>query len=221
MNIENVKEYTKIYIDSLQYENGSLFRDEIYRNEKLKKVDEAKNLFQCMYTINKANRFDYLNFLYKQEAITEQECADIVYSIWTMQERFHNCGIAKTKLIKFMKMANKEISLPDNIEQLSDDDMITVYRGVRVNDYKGLSWTTDKLRAEWFAKRFGIDGEKGYVFVGQIKKKDIIAFFDNRNESEVVCDYRKVVDIQCEEIILNSYGTNTFSQCVEKSIVEM
>ena len=99
-------------------------------------------------------------------------------------------------------MAGKEISLPDNLEQLSDDDMITVYRGVRVNNYKGLSWTTDKQCAEWFAKRFGISEEKSYVFTGQIKKKDIIAFFDNRNEEEIVCDYRKVKDIRCEEIIL-------------------
>ena len=120
-----------------------------------------------------------------------------------------------------MKIADKEISLPDSIEQLSDDDMVTIYRGVRVNNYKGLSWTIDKQRAEWFAKRFGINGEKGYVFTGLIKKKDIIAFFDSRNEEEVVCDYRKIKDIQCEEIILSSVESSTLSKYAEQSIVEM
>ena len=200
MDFESVKEYTKIYIDSLLY--NTPFCDEAYRQDQLAKIDDAKNLFRCIYIINKGNRFNYLNFLHKYEVITDQECADMVYSIWTMQERFHDCGMAKTKLIRFMKMANKERSLPDNIEQLSDDDMVTIYRGVRVNNYKGLSWTTDQQRAEWLAKRFGISGEKGYVFTGQIKKKDIIAFVDSRNEDEIVCDYRKVKDIQCEEIVL-------------------
>lgn len=219
MEIERVKEYTKIYIDSLLY--STPFHDEAYRQDQLAKVDDAKNLFRCMYIINKGNRFDYLNFLHKYEVITDQECADMVYSIWTMQERFHECGMAKTKLIRFMKMADKKISLPDDIEQLSDDDMVTIYRGVRVNNYKGLSWTIDKQLAEWFAKRFGVNGEKGYVFTGQIKKKDIIAFFDSRNEEEVVCDYRKIKDIRCEEILLNIDESNDFNAYVEKSIVEM
>lgn len=219
MDFESVKEYTKIYIDSLLY--NTPFRDEAYRQDQLAKIDDAKNLFRCMYIINKGNRFDYLNFLHKYEVITDQECADMVYSIWTMQERFHDCGMGKTKLIRFMKMADKEISLPVNIEQLSDDDMVTIYRGVRVNNCKGLSWTTDKQRAEWFAKRFGISGEKGYVFTGQIKKKDIIAFFDSRNEEEIVCDYRKVKDILCEEIILSSGESNALSKYAEQSIVVM
>ena len=219
MDFERVKKYTKIYIDSLLY--NTPFRDEAYRQDQLAKIDDAKNLFQCIHIINKGNRCDYLNFLHKYEVITDQECADMVYSIWTMQERFYECGMAKTKLIRFMKIADKEISLPDSIEQLSDDDMVTIYRGVRVNNYKGLSWTIDKQRAEWFAKRFGINGEKGYVFTGLINKKDIIAFFDSRNEEEVVCDYRKIKDIQCEEIILSSVESSTLSKYAEQSIVEM
>lgn len=200
MNIEEVKEYTKMYLSYLLCDN--FLYDEEDRQRRYERLSKAEKLSHCVSTINKGNRFAYLDYLYKLGAITDQECADEVYSIWTMQEKFHDCGIAKTKLIRFMKMADKEINLPDNIEQLSDDDMVTIYRGVRVNNYKGLSWTINKQRAEWFAKRFGINGEKGYVFTGQIKKKDIIAFFDSRNEEEAVCDYRKVKDIQCEEIIV-------------------
>ena len=66
---------------------------------------------------------------------------------------------------------------------------------------KGLSWTLSKNTAEWFAKRhlFGKKGY-GYLFYGEIKRKDIIALFDCRNEREVVCDYRKVRNIQRETI---------------------
>lgn len=217
MNIDTVKEYTKIYIDSLLY--NTPFRDETYRQDQLAKIDNAKNLFRCMHIINKGNRFDYLNFLHKYEVITDQECADMVYFIWTLQERFHECGMAKTKLIRFMKMADKEISLPDSIEKLSDDDMVTIYRGVGVNSYKGLSWTTDKNVAEWFAKRFKTDGDKGYVFTGRVHKKDIIGLFNSRNEQEVVCDYRKVKDIQCEEIIICDSSNSQFNKYIKKTIM--
>lgn len=199
MDIEKIREYTKIYIDSLQY--GNAFRDEAYINRQIERIARAEKLEQYINAINKGNRFDFLNFLHKYNVITDQECADALYSIWTMQERFYDCGMAKTKMIKFMKMVEKSLVLPDDIDKLSDDSMITIYRGVKENDCKGLSWTTDKNTAIWFAKRFSYDVDKCYVFTGQLKKKDIIAFFDCRNESEIVCDYRKIKDIQCEEIL--------------------
>lgn len=217
MNIDEIKEYTKMYLSYLPYD--SFMYDEEDRQRRYDRLSKAEKLSHCISVIKKGNRFDYLNYLLKLGAITDKECADMIYDIWTMQERFHNCGMSKIKLIKFMRIADKVISLPDSIEQLSDDDMVTIYRGVRVNDYKGLSWTVDKSKAEWFAKRFGINEEKGYVFTGQIKKKDIIAFFDNRNEEEVVCDYRKVKDIQCEEVVVCDSPESKFDKYVKDTIM--
>lgn len=203
MDIETIKEYTKIYIDSLSYTKGSIFCDDTYKQyqlEKLSKLNSTKTIFSYLNVINKGNRFDFLNFLYKYNVITDQECADTLYSIWTMQERFYDCGMAKTKMIKFMKMAEKSLVLPDDIDKLSDDSVITIYRGVKENDYKGLSWTIDKNTAIWFAKRFS--NVDCYVFTGQLKKKDIIAYFNNRDEAEIVCDYRKIKHISCEKVQL-------------------
>ena len=202
MDIDAIKEYTKIYVDSLRYDNA--FYDETYRNRQIERIARAGKLEQCMNAVNKGNRFDFLNFLHKYGIITDQECADTVYSIWTTQERFYNCGMAKTKMIKFMKMAEKTLVLPEDIAKLPDDSMITIYRGVKENDYKGLSWTTNKNTAEWFARRFSHNVDKVYLFSGQLKKKDIIAFFDCRNENEVVCDYRKIKNIKCQEIFAKS-----------------
>lgn len=200
MDIETVKEYTRFYVDSLMYDKS--FYDETYSNRQIVRIARAEKLEQCLNAVNKGNRFDFLNFLHKCGVITDQECADTVYSIWTMQDKFYNCGMAKTKMIKFMKMAEKTLVLPEDIARLSDDSMITVYRGVKENNYKGLSWTIDRNIATWFAKRFSYNVNKVYLFSGHLKKKDIIAFFDCRNESEIVCDYRKVKDIRCEEILL-------------------
>ena len=101
-----------------------------------------------------------------------------------------------------MRIAAKSTLLQSDIDGLSNDNMVTIYRGVDVNNYKGLSWTTDKDIAEWFAKRFVTNGDKCYVFTGKINKKEILTVFNCRNEKEVVCDYRKIKDIQCEEIMV-------------------
>ena len=91
---------------------------------------------------------------------------------------------------------------------------------IKVNNYRGLSWTIDKSVAEWFARRFGHDGDKCYVFTGTINKKDIFALFSSRNEKEVVCDYRKIKNIQCEEIIITDNPESQFDKHIEMCITE-
>lgn len=200
MDIEKIKNASCIYISSLEYD--SFYYEEDENQRRLERINKADRFSQCLSAINKGNRFDYLNWLHKEDLITDQECADAVYSIWTMQERFYHCGMCKEKLIKMMKLAEKSPLHQTDIDKLSDNNKVTIYRGVKVNNYRGLSWTVDKSVAEWFARRFGHNGDKCYVFTGTINKKDILALFSNRNEKEVVCDYRKIKNIQCEEIII-------------------
>lgn len=213
MNLEDIKSFTEFYISSLTY-------DEEDEQRRLQRLSKADTLSKCVSVINKGNRFDYLNWLNKESLITDQECADIVYSIWTIQESFHNCGMSKTKMIKFMKLAYKSPLLQSDIDDLSDTDMVTIYRGVKVDDHRGLSWTTDRSVAEWFAKRFGHNGDKCYVFTGKIRKEDIITIFNSRNENEVVCNYRKIKNIQCEEIIIDDKLESKFDKHI-KNIVMM
>ena len=73
----------------------------------------------------------------------------------------------------------------------------------------------DKNVAEWFARRFGHNGDKCYIFTGIINKKDILALFNSRNEKEVVCDYRKIKNIQCEEIIITDNPESQFDKHIE------
>ena len=66
------------------------------------------------------------------------------------------------------------------------ENPVTVYRGVtpyNAKNIKALSRTLDRDTAEWFAHRFG---EEGAVYKAQIPKEHILAYFNGRNESEVV-----------------------------------
>lgn len=218
MDIERIKSASCIYISSLGYDESYYQEDE--EQTRLERVNKADTLSQCLCAINKGNRFDYLNWLHKGDLITDQECADAVYSIWTMQERFYRCGMSKEKLIKMMKLAEKSPLLQSDIDDLSDNNTVTIYRGVKENNYRGLSWTIDKSVAEWFARRFGHNGDKCYVFIGTINKKDILALFSSRNEKEVVCDYREIKNIQCEEIIINDNPHSRYDKHIEMCIKE-
>ena len=213
MDIEKIKNASCIYISSLEYDSFYYEKDE--KQRRLDWIKKADRFSQCLSAINKGNRFDYLNWLHKGDLITDQECADAVYSIWTMQERFYRCGMSKEKLVKMIKLAEKSPLLQSDIDDLSDQNIITIYRGVKVNNYRGLSWTVDKSVAEWFARRFGHDGDKCYVFTGTINKKDIIALFSSRNEKEVVCDYRKIKNILCKEIVIADNPESKFDKHIE------
>lgn len=216
MDIETIKNASCIYISSLEYDSFYYEKDE--KQRRLGWIEKADRFSQCLNAVNKGNRFDYLDWLHKSKMITDQECADAVYSIWTMQENFYRCGMCKEKLIKMMKMAEKSLLLQSDIDDLSDENTVTIYRGVKVNNYRGLSWTVDKSVAEWFARRFRYDGDKCYVFTGRISKKDILALFNSRNEKEVVCDYRKIKNIQCEEILITDNPKSQFDKHIEMCI---
>lgn len=100
-----------------------------------------------------------------------------------------NCSIKE--LITWFKRCSKDIlreqedfevynSLPDEFE---------VYRGVsRGRNPRGLSWTRNLEKAKWFAHRFDSKEEKGYIQKVFIRKENVLAYFNTRNEDETVVD---------------------------------
>lgn len=79
------------------------------------------------------------------------------------------------------------------LDALADlPDVITVYRGVGLENAKrGLSWTTDRAQAEWFARRnarsaSSFEDAEAVLITGTVKKQDVAAYFLGRGESEVV-----------------------------------
>ncbi len=191
-NFEEIKELTKQYVEYGEKDSG-------YIQYCFERIDSSQNIETILHTIRKGHTLGYLNFLYETKAISEQRLADLLLNRWVMLEKFHNMGISKMRLLKLMKMADKSSGY-GKVKQIPK--IITVYRGVTVNNHKGLSWTTNKGTAEWFAKRFLKSGERGYVFSGQIAREDVIAQFNSRNESEIVCDWKKIKDVKVEEVVV-------------------
>lgn len=86
------------------------------------------------------------------------------------------------------------LPIPKRHELVMDDDerdvlaklpdTVQIYRGyVHRKSRLGLSWTLDRERAKWFARRYSRDG---VVVSGTVPKSNVLAYFDRRGESEIV-----------------------------------
>lgn len=77
----------------------------------------------------------------------------------------------------------------------------TVYRGFHYDGGEdGFSWTLDKQRAIWFAKRLCGPDETPMVATGTVGRKDVIGYMTGRNELEIVALPENVHGIEIEVV---------------------
>lgn len=177
--------------------------EEIEKYEKYKKdfykhmILICESVEEIMHLIRKPYRLFFLKYLLENKTITLKECGNLLAETWSEIEVINNdSNVSKSKVLKYIKNADKNILMNNKEIEIYNNfaDEIIIYRGCKDKKYlKGISWTLDKGKAEWFSKRFVADG---IIYKGKIKKKDIIGYIDNRNEKEVICDYNKIYDIE-------------------------
>ena len=63
---------------------------------------------------------------------------------------------------------------------------IQIYRGVRHPEHDGISWTLSYDRARWFALRWSYGQDEGYVLEAAIPADEVLCYFDDRGEDEVL-----------------------------------
>mgnify|MGYP003294189619 FL=1 len=105
--------------------------------------------------------------------------------------------MSKNRLLSLFKKAEPQFLMDkDEYEAFQNlEDTVTVYRGVtshNAKNIKALSWTLSYDTADWFAHRFGEDGT---VYEAQIDREHIYAYFNRRNEHEVIVDPKYLMDI--------------------------
>lgn len=76
------------------------------------------------------------------------------------------------------------------------DNMIPLYRGIHGEPdtgNPGLSWTTSRERAEWFARRWqGYSDNSCWLLKGSVKSKDVIGPFTQRGEDEIIVPLQNI-----------------------------
>ncbi len=177
----------------------------LFRNQIFKLIDNTKSLTELMLLLNKTWYMLFIKLT--QELMSEQDLGEVLSQGWTLEEYPNrDTNVSKREIIKFFKRADKS-TLMDEEEQCAYKSILskptlTLYRGVGFEGKpNGLSWTIDVDKARWFANRFNAEHPRVYRLVIDTTKykKAILAYFDSRNECEVVVDIYKVKNYELIE----------------------
>lgn len=96
---------------------------------------------------------------------------DMVGAVWVDSENIHETFSAWHRLWSAPMPGREHCMDEEELAELAAlPEEIVVYRGVgHAAARQGLSWTTDKERAEWFANRFsGVRGRRPHVYQGTV-----------------------------------------------------
>lgn len=112
--------------------------------------------------------------------------AELLSHIWTDCEFPHINEDTWRMLFKQIRNSN-HLMTDEELKAYNklDPTLVTVYRGVSIKPYSGISWTLDKDKALWFANRFS-DGDKQFLLTAVVPTEKIIALLNGRGESECI-----------------------------------
>lgn len=164
------------------------------KKEKELRLKRMRNMspMQIAFCVSKPYRMLYLSLAFPY--LTKKERSEIMHEVWISVENINNnVNVSQMEILKMLRKCNpKYLMGQENYEVYENlPDTFTVYRGLQENAQEdGLSWTLSKEVAEWFASRFENDGE---VIKKVIHKTEVIAYFNDREEDEIVLDIKKVL----------------------------
>lgn len=167
-----------------------------WRTYLINYIDKLDDVYRLFMMIEKPYKLLLLRKTYMY--IDSESLGNLIRDIWVSVEYSNNdANMSTNKMLNIMKTVSKLQLMGDaNLDLYNKlPDMVDVYRGVTKHNVKNISksisWTIDLNVAKWFAKRFNLENPEVYHM--QINKKDIVAVFDDRNESEVICSPKHAI----------------------------
>lgn len=128
-----------------------------------------------------------------QDELSDKEYWELLGSIWSDSENLWQYGYMLGWLINSSR-PGREFMMEDNEKKFLDTlpDEFVVYRGHQIRNRMGYSWTLSYWRAKWFAQRF--QQKRQGVVQGTVKKESIVAVLLGRNELEIVCALKNIIN---------------------------
>lgn len=167
---------------------------EALKKEKELRLKRMRNMspMQIAFCVSKPYRMLYLSLAFPY--LTKKERSKIMHEVWISVENINgNINASQMEILKMLRKCNpKYLMGRENYEVYENlPDTFVVYRGLQENAQEdGLSWSLSKNVAEWFAGRFENDGE---IIEKIVHKTEVIAYFNDRDEEEIVLDIKKVL----------------------------
>jgi hypothetical protein len=151
--------------------------------QRLERAEKEKDYHTCVWLHERPHRVDafckYRNFF------SSKEYWSILGAIWTDTEN------AWQSYNIWLMLWSRNI--PDSFECMDEEekeiflnlpDYVQAWRGCMFRNRHGMSWTLNLEKARFFANRYGND--KPLIYEAVIPKSSILAYFNGRNESEIV-----------------------------------
>lgn len=168
-----------------------------YKREQLQKAAEKKDWATYVFWHEKPFKMWALANISQHLSIEQR--SKMLAEIWTLVENCWQCDDYFEWIVSFGIDANAAMDEEERKVWSELPETFTVYRGAQEHNVYGRSWTLEKERAEWFARRFNEDAPM--VLRGKVSKGDPGALFyiNGRNEQEIlVSDPRSVTIIEKE-----------------------
>ena len=173
------------------------------KKESLKKAMDERNWFVVIHVMYE-RPYRLYGFQAIEEHLTDREFWELLGGIWTDSENIYQNEDEWHEYLH-SERPQQEYMMDDDeraaLEKLPTE--FTVWRGFCVDGREfGYSWSIDKDKALWFAKRLCQVGRGDYprLASGTAQKADVIAHFTGRGESEIVILPENLTDLKIEEL---------------------
>ena len=171
-----------------------------WQKQMEKQINQAGSIYEIYYLVNDAYKILFFDSVSK--LLSKEDFSSLLADAWVSSDYANSdLNVSKKQMLLHFKNAEKSTLMTESEKQTFNElaDIIVVYRGLSSNNksnIKALSWTTSFGRAKWFANRWE---DRGVIYAAEIDKKDVYAFFDRKNEDEVIVDYNKLQNIRIIE----------------------
>lgn len=153
-------------------------------------IEKATEPYHIIMLMNKPYYFAFIKFAHYY--MSNKDLAQILSHAWVCVEYSNDDkNLSPIEMIRLLESLPMDLLMTEEDKQLWDKlpDTLMIFRGVtpynEKNVQKALSWTVNPETARWFASRFNSDGS-GKIYCQTVRKSDVLAFFNTRNESEVL-----------------------------------
>jgi hypothetical protein len=172
-----------------------------YREQLIAAAVAEKNWYKVVFLHEKLFLHDA--FREYEASFDDQSYWMILGKIWTQQEQLWPNRKWFLQVFNSPRPERDHLMSPEEHDVFGAlPDMFQIYRGFIGKRGEGLSWSLDRAKAEWFARRFSILTELGEprLMLGVVSKKDVLAYFDERAEKEIVVDPANVRSMKVESV---------------------
>lgn len=161
-------------------------------------INDAKDVFSVYFIIRKSYRLTFLKYI--KDYLSEEDFSKLLADAWVSSENPNqDTNVTVATITKWFRKSDKRLLMTEEDYQvfLNLNPEIKIYRGVAVGrNPKGLSWTMNYKKAEWFANRFNTLDKKGYIQEATIQKGKVLAYFNTRGEEEIVASVNDMNNVR-------------------------